>query len=225
MRYDTEQVDYLAAEYVLGTLHGPARRRFDRLMTDRADVRMAVWRWERNLNGMAESLKPHKPSRRVWTNIRRRIEVSQQSKTAFLGNWRGLWLALPTAAAAAWLAIALLPTTVVDRVAIFADQNAETLWVISADLDRGLLQTEAVTVPAAAGNTSYELWVLPADGPPQSLGLLPVNAGTVEIRISEQLIAALTDAGTLAISLEPAGGSPTGLPTGPVVYQASLITI
>ena len=225
MRYDTEQVDYLAAEYVLGTLHGPARRRFDRLMTDRADVRMAVWRWERRLSGLTSSLEPRKPPRRVWKNIRRRIEVSQQSKTAFLRNWRGLWLALPTAAAAAWLAIALLPTTVVDRVAIFADQNAATLWVISADLDRGLLQTEAVTVPAAASNTSYELWVLPADGPPQSLGLLPVNAGTVEIQISAQLVAALTDAGTLAISLEPAGGSPTGQPTGPVVYQASLITI
>ena len=224
MRYDAEQVDYLAAEFVLGTLRGPARRRFARLITDRADVRFAVWRWERHLSELANGLTPHTPRRRVWQNIRRRIELSQ-TKPNFLQQWRGLWLALPTAIAAAWLAIVLLPTPSADRIAVFVDQNAETLWVISADLDTGLLQTEAITAPAAASNTSYELWVLLPAGPPQSLGLLPVTGGSVETRISAQLIAALTAAGRLAISLEPEGGSPTGQPTGPVVYQASLVDI
>ncbi len=225
MRYDAAQVDSLAAEYVLGTLRGPARRRFDRLMADQADVRFAVWRWERHLNQLACGLEAHRPPRRVWKGIRRRVEASQQMKSNFLAQWRGLWLALPTAVAAAWLAVTLLPTPAADRVAIFADQNAETLWVISADLNRGLLQTEAVTVPDVAVNTSFELWVLPTEGPPQSLGLLPINTGSVETQISAQLVSALTDAGTLAISVEPSGGSPTGLPTGPVVYQASLVGI
>ena len=77
MRYDLAQVEYLAAEYVLGTLHGPARRRFDRLIADRADVRFAVWRWERHLNGFALNLEPRQPPRRVWKNIGRRINLSQ----------------------------------------------------------------------------------------------------------------------------------------------------
>ena len=225
MRYDAEQVEYLAAEYVLGTLHGPARRRFDRLITDRADVRFTVWRWERHLNGFAGGLEPRKPPRRVWKNVRHRIDLSQPAKTAFHGRWRGFLLALPTAIAAAWLAVALLPAPTAERMAVFADQNADALWVISADLDQGLLQTEAVNAPALASNTSYELWVLPAEGPPLSLGLLPVIAGSVETQISAQLVAALAGAGRLAISIEPVGGSPTGLPTGPVVYQASLVTI
>ena len=63
MRYDAAQVEHLAAEYVLGTLQGAARRRFDRLITDRADVRFSVWRWERHLNGFASGLEPHKPPR------------------------------------------------------------------------------------------------------------------------------------------------------------------
>lgn len=225
MRYDAAQVEPLAAEYVLGTLQGPARRRFDRLITDRADVRFTVWRWERHLNGFASGLEPRKPPRRVWKNVRHRIDLSQPAKTAFHGRWRGFLLALPTAIAAAWLAVALLPAPTAERMAVFADQNAEALWVISADLDQGLLQTEAVNAPALASNTSYELWVLPAEGPPLSLGLLPVIAGSVESQISAQLVAALAGAGRLAISVEPAGGSPTGLPTGPVVYQASLVTI
>ena len=225
MRYDAAQVEYLAAEYVLGTLRGPARRRFDRLITDRADVRFSVWRWERHLNGLASGLEPRKPPRRVWKNIRRRIDQSQPAKTAFRGRWRGFWLTLPTAIVAAWLAVAFLPLPTAERMAVFADQNAEALWVISADLDRGLIQIEAVNAPALASNTSYELWVLPAEGPPLTLGLLPVIAGSVETQISAQVVAALAGAGRLAISVEPAGGSPTGLPTGPVVYQASLVTI
>ena len=226
MRYDPEQVEYLAAEYVLGTLHGAARRRFDQLVTDRADVRFAVWRWERHLNGFASGLEPRRPPQRVWRNIRRRIDYSQPKKSTLLGRWRGLWLALPTAAAAAWLAIAILPTTTIERVAVFADQNAEALWVVSADLDKGFLQTEAVNAPALDSGSSYELWVLPANNqPPMSLGLLPISAGPVESQISAQLTEALADASQLAISLEPAGGSPTGLPTGPVVYAASLVTI
>ena len=147
------------------------------------------------------------------------------NRRAFLQRWRGIWLALPTAVAAAWLAIVILPTPTADRVAVFADQNAETHWVISVDLDTGMLQTDAITVPELAADSSYELWVLPVEGPPQSLGLLPVSAGSVETRISPQLIAALTNAGRLAISLEPIGGSPTGQPTGPVVYVTSLVTL
>ena len=135
MRYDAEQVDYLAAEYVLGTLHGGARRRFDRLMTDRADVRFAVWRWERHLNGFVAGLRPQKPRRHVWQNIRRRINLTQTGKPASIRRWRGFWLAIPTAAAAAWLAVALLPTPTAERLAVFADQNAEALWVVSTDLD------------------------------------------------------------------------------------------
>lgn len=222
MRYDAAQVDYLAAEYVLGTLRGPARRRFDRLITDRADVRFAVWRWERHLNDLACGVESRKPPRRVWKKICRRIDETNQRSFA---RWRALWLALPTAAAMAWLAIGIWPTQAQDRVAVFADQDVEALWVISADLDSGLLQTETVSAPALAAGSSFELWILRGNEPPLSLGLLAVIPGSIETEISAELVAALTSAGRLAISLEPAGGSPTGLPTGPVVYQASLVTI
>ncbi len=225
MRYDAEQVEYLAAEYVLGTLHGAARRRFDRLITERANVRFAVWRWERHLNGIASGLEPRQPPRHIWRNIRDRLHLSQSAKSTFTQRWRGLWVALPAAVAAAWLAIALLPTPTAERMAVFADQNAEALWVISTDLDQALLQIQAINAPTPTGNSSFELWILRANLPPLSLGLLPVVPGSIETQISAQLVAALTASGRLAISVEPAGGSTTGLPTGPVVYQASLVTI
>ena len=223
MKYDAEQVDSLAAEYVLGTLSGRARRRFDRLISDRADVRFAVWRWERHLNDLADGVVPEKPPRRVWQNISRRINAS--TRTDALHRWRGFWMSLPVAAAIAWLAVTLFPTPAPDRVAVFADQDAATMWIISTDLDSGLLQAQTVTAPDLAPDSSFELWILRGNLPPLSLGLLDVTAGSIESEMSEELIAALTDFSQLAISLEPAGGSPTGLPTGPVLYQASLVTI
>ncbi len=225
MKYDAPQVDRLAAEFVLGTLQAAARRRFVRLMTERADVRFAVWRWERHLNGFASGLVPQKPPQRVWRNIRRLINPAQPLRTAFLQRWRGFWLAAHAAAAVVWLAITLVPVPGADRMAIFSGPNAEALWVISADLDRNVLQTEAVNAQAAGADSSFELWVLQAEGPPLSLGLLNIEPGSVEIPLSGELANALGSAASLAISLEPAGGSPTGLPTGPIVYQASLVSI
>lgn len=225
MKYNAQQVELLAAEYVLGTLSGAARRRFDRLIADRADVRFEVWRWERHLNGMATGLESRTPPRRVWENIRRRIAGPQLAKPTFFERWRGLMLALPTAAAAAWLAILLWPAPAAERIAVFADQNADTLWVISADLDEAVIKAEGRNIPALATDSSYELWILRDDNPPLSLGLLPATAVSIESELSADVLEALSGSGRLAISLEPQGGSPTGLPTGPVVYQASLISI
>jgi anti-sigma-K factor RskA len=68
------------------------------------------------------------------------------------------------------------------------------------------------------------LWVIPADGTPRSLGMIE-KAGTTEMAMSAELKAWLVDGATLAVSLEPAGGSPTGLPTGPVIASGKLVTI
>ena len=69
------------------------------------------------------------------------------------------------------------------------------------------------------------MWVLPAEGNPQSLGLLPVAGNSSRSTIPAGLRALLVNAKGLAISVEPPGGSPTGLPTGPVVYQAPMVEL
>jgi anti-sigma-K factor RskA len=67
-----------------------------------------------------------------------------------------------------------------------------------------------------------ELWSVPAQGAPRSLGLIKANGTTVLSR--ERLPPALLKGGTaaLAVSVEPPGGSPTGVPTGPVVFAGKL---
>lgn len=225
MKYSAEQVDRLAAEYVLGTLRGRARERFERLSGEQGNVRVAVWRWETYLNGFAAGLEPQQPSAKVWKGIERRIGEPEPRSSRLRGFWQGLVAAVPVAAAIAWLAFILLPVTGFDRVAVFADDSAQTLWVIRTDSGRGVLEAEAISATAAEGDRVYQLWALPQGADPQSLGLLPLQGTSEPTSLSPALLAALAMTDSLAISLEPPGGSPTGLPTGPVVYQAALVNL
>jgi anti-sigma-K factor RskA len=68
---------------------------------------------------------------------------------------------------------------------------------------------------------SNELWVIPSDGKPRSLGTMP-NGKQMHMRLANALAQLLTQGATIAISVEPRGGSPTGAPTGPVVASGAL---
>jgi anti-sigma-K factor RskA len=68
---------------------------------------------------------------------------------------------------------------------------------------------------------SYELWAVPAAGTPVSLGLVNPS-GETETGVPPDKRPLLESGVTLAVSLEPRGGSPTGAPTGPVLFTGAL---
>jgi len=93
-RGKTELLDRLAAEYVLGTLRGRARQRFEGWMRDDAALRRTVHEWEERLAPLAEAVAPVRPPRRLWRNIEARIDAMQSSAPANAGRrtpagWRG----------------------------------------------------------------------------------------------------------------------------------------
>jgi anti-sigma-K factor RskA len=71
---------------------------------------------------------------------------------------------------------------------------------------------------------SPELWVIEGDKAPRSLGVIDIRGPNAHAISSKQL-AGLAPGSVLAISIEPKGGSPTGLPTGPVVATGKLTAI
>lgn len=229
MRYRNQVLlDRLAAEYVLGTLHGRARRRFDRVMVDVHQARAAVWRWERELTPLAQGLKAVQPSPKVWREIERRIARDEPRAPWYerLGLWRGLSLAATAAAIVLAVMLRTAPVAGPQYVAVFSGEQSQPLWVVSADLDRGRMSIRPLNATAPAADKSYELWVLPADGAaPRSMGLLPTAGPSIESALPESIRTVLSSAQTLAISVEPAGGSPTGAPTGPVVHTAAILQI
>jgi anti-sigma-K factor RskA len=222
MNYERgELIEMLAAEYVLGTLRGPARRRFERLCAANAAADAARIRWEDRLAALALQLKPEQPRDEVWRRIRGAIGADAHAPSVARPRWVR-WLPLAAAAAllgfAVWLGPRLglgpAPTLVVT---VLGEDTAHAQWRIERTADAHRLRIVTIATLAANPDKTYELWALPRDGkPPVSLGLLP-RQGDIARPLNATQSAALLTAGKLAVSIEPPGGSPTGAPTGPVV--------
>ena len=93
-----ELVDRLAAEYVLGTLRGGARRHFERWLRS-PQVRIMVHEWEDRLAGLEPGTQRVAPPAQAWEDIEQRLELRREARVP---AWR--WVAI--AAAAALLAVA-----------------------------------------------------------------------------------------------------------------------
>ena len=236
MKYDNPQlIDELAAEYVLGTLHGGARSRFQHLLKYRQDMQHRVAFWEKSLTGLVMAVDEVKPPKAVWNGISNRINNNRRPINSGVGFWRA-WSGLATLASVALMVVVLQPQTVTaptssqqanttqvenSYIGLVGD-NKQPLWVLTANLETGQLSARAVNATAAGLDRAFELWVLPNEGTPQSVGLLPVNGDSVTLSLPAGLSALLKESGGLAISIEPSGGSPTGLPTGEVIQTTNI---
>ncbi|MBV2128013.1 anti-sigma factor [Arsukibacterium indicum] len=218
-----QRLDALAVNFVLGGMRGKARMRFQRLIATNSQVRSTVWRWEQHLNPLAASLPATSPRAEVWQNIQRRLGWLAQEPVVSRSS-RPLWFSLAAAACVMLAVIFLQPIStapVKTEVAIIQTAEAKALWLVSRQEQQLVLKaTAAVT---AATENDYQLWMLPADGqPPVSLGILPQQGETT---VQWPSAALGIDIAALAVSFEPRGGSPTGLPTGPVLFTAEIIAI
>ncbi len=231
-----ELISRLASEYVLGTLRGGARRRFVQMMQHDAALREAVATWEAHLTPLAERLKPIAPPKRVWNNIESRINSGTPARATqprahvtaetpetggFWSNltfWRGLGLA-GTSLAAVLLAFTLRTSPVANTepmmLAVLEDQGEARMIVEQPK--SGYLMVKMVKPWVGGEDKSMELWVLPKDGAPRSLGLLN-DIGDTKLAKPDMDIR-LTDGTVFALSKEPRGGSPTGAPTGMVLCK------
>jgi len=220
------RADALAAEYVLGTLRGRARQRFARLARSDRTLADAVHNWEERLLPLAEALPPVAPPARVWNAVLARIRGAGATRSSIwssLGLWRGL--ALASLAMVIALTTALL-RPVTERpegalVVVLAGSDARPALVASADRLGRYLSVKPVARVDVAADRALQLWMLPEGGNPRSLGLISAT-GVVRLALSAPAEDSLRAIPALAVSLEPAGGSPTGLPTGPVLYSGPI---
>ncbi len=230
MQYpDLELIERLAADYVLGTLRGPARQRFTRWMEADSRAAAATRQWEDRLVHIADNVRSVTPSAQVWREIERRIaESSRKPVKSRYSTWRPLALA-----ASVLLAVALLwvVNTREDSAnwqlaaQLRDDKMQQPLWKIEYDATDRRLRVQAEAPYVLPSGTVHQLWALPANGaPPVSLGLLP-QTGSQALLLDPSQTAALLASGQLAVSREPAGGSPTGAPTGPVVNVAKRLPL
>jgi len=215
-----ERDELLAAEYVLGTLPDDERR----AARDRAEVEGAfaarIRDWEARLEPLNDAYDDA-PAPDLLPQIEDRLfgaprRPAAQRRGWLSFGWRGGALATAVAAAAVFLIVALWPPAPTPMVlqAELAAEEVELRFAARWDATAGQLELTRVAGEPAPAGQDHELWVIDDTGVPRSLGLLrdPVT----------QLATVLAPGLTLAISLEPEGGSPGDAPTGPVLAAAAL---
>jgi len=220
-----ELADRLGAEYAAGTLRGRARHRLEALLPAHPQLRAAVRGWEDRLTPLTLAVAPVTPPRSVWLAIERRIGAAAEPGRQ--GGWNALpfWRALAGFATAAALGLALLlatpepaqPPIVVVLAATGGAQQGQGSFVAGLSADGTAVVTRPIVPVNVEAGRALELWAVPAQGAPTSLGLISEKDASV---VQRGRVPAGTAA--LAVSLEPQGGSPTGAPTGPVLFVGKL---
>jgi len=225
MRYDDPQLlDALAREYVLGTLLARPRARFARVLSFSLGARRAVAAWERRLAPLAAAVRPMEPPAAAWPAIEAALGLARAPRSHATGWWPALAAALALVAVL-FGGLYLNQHANVERpayVSVVTDAATGPVWLLQTFPDARELRVSTITPRPAPAGQSYELWMLPDGGNPVSLGLLP-EMGGAQLGLSDAQLDVLRRTMTLAVSVEPAGGSPTGLPTGPVIFTAPLL--
>ncbi len=218
----------VAAEYVLGVLSAAERREVERRLTLEPALASEVAFWEERLGRLADTVAPVSPPPNAWSRIEAAIGAPASARPASiwqsLAFWRSFAIGSATLAAASIATLAyigLVPTARPALIATLAGSAGQPNFVAAITATGNSL----VVVPAALLTNdprAVELWLIPAgETRPRSLGLIQPGQ-PIRLNIPPDLAGRLTPDATLAVSLEPPGGSPTGLPTGPVIAASKL---
>jgi anti-sigma-K factor RskA len=217
-----ELADRLAAEYALGTLRGGARRRLQQLLPAHPTLAAAVWAWEARVHTLATPLAELQPRPQVWQQLQARLFGAPPRWWQRLGLWRGL-SGLAVTAALALVVLQLQPPVAQPPLVVVLERTPDGTsllpagFVASVSADGRALVLKPLGLAQVAEGRALELWVVPDQAAPRSLGLVSGRDATTVLRGE-----ILRGAKALAVSLEPAGGSPTGAPTGPIVSVGAI---
>ena len=224
----------LAAEYVIGTLRGRARARFEALARYDPALRRIVAEWEARLTPLSAAAVEIEPPPRLWQKIARRIAGSGRGVSASRGLafWRGM--AVTSVAfvliLATFIGVAPRPDPPMAMVTVMNDERGQPALVVSwppmKAMREPFVRVKVVQEhPVMAPGTTWEMWMLPGGkAAPVSLGLITTDADQT-MRLRPALATRMDGAWGLAMSVEPKGGSPTGAPTGPVIFKGQCVKI
>jgi anti-sigma-K factor RskA len=221
--------DLLAAEYVLGVLPAEDRTFVARRIDAEAAFARSVERWEGHFVPMADAYAAVDPPASVKIALDRRLFSSTATEVPDRsGLWSSLafWRGLTAVAVAAALAFAVVeyaapPAEPQARlVASLAADGSDVRYLALYDPASGEVSLSHVSGERGAGK-DFELWMIEGGNAPVSMGIVP-SGEAAQLPVSEAARQKLAQGAVLAVSLEPAGGSPTGQPTGPVVAAGDL---
>jgi anti-sigma-K factor RskA len=221
-----------AAEYALGVLEGEdLRAARQRASTDHGFAAQ-VARWRGRLSPLVDEVPEVEAPASAWRRIERSLGPPTRDNVVLLRRRLNRWRAAAAAitAVAASLALVVFTQGISQRtappaqpmVAVIKAGN-QVAAVASWDGGSRRLVVSEINMPIKPRH-DYQLWLIPAGGKPHSLGVMP-NRSLVPVALAEPVSEMVAAGATLAVSLEPAGGSRTDQPTGPVVAYGTIATV
>ena len=220
---DHALLDALCGEYIVGTLRGAARRRFERALREEPRIAQRLRHWQEMTPRYSTKVEVQ-PPRRVWSRLEKELGLDEYREPWF--RRREFWAAVAALAASVVLILAFIhqveePARGLVQLAELSAKDQSVRVTAHRSRDGRTLALTASEAMVAGTNQSYELWLIPAEGgDPISLAVL----GALDARfvIDENQRQRLRAGATLAVSVEPTGGSPTGKPTGPVILTGRI---
>jgi anti-sigma-K factor RskA len=222
-----ERLDRLAREYALGTLHGAARRRFERLLREAPLTMRVVAHWQQRLGVLAAGVPAVQPREQVWQGLQQRLFAGPRRASVWQ-HLQGLlaprvlggvlagvlmaavvlrlqpqWLDLETRAEA-------LPQSYVGL--LVSDSGQATLLASSRRHGRTITVKVLQPIDVPPGQVA-RLWALPRDGAPFLVGEVPAK-GSATLPLTDSAEKLFFTVARLGLTIEPAGGDPRA-PAGP----------
>jgi len=238
---DLDDMDALAAEYVLGSLDAAERAHVERRRQVNLSLDRAIVEWEQRLAPLNGAMPSIAPPPAVKSEIMGRL-FKAQSLSAQIGDRPSADIHTLQRRVARWRSAALLTGAIAaslvgvigyretvrqvapqgSYVAVLQKDAQSPAFLMTVDIGARTLTVRPVAAQAQAGH-SYELWLISEHvGAPRSLGVVSDRQRATAAQLAAYQPGDIETA-TYAITLEAEGGSPTGSPTGPVLYAGKLI--
>jgi len=233
---DHRHDDLRYAEYVLGVLDADARAAVEQEIQVNPQAAAAVALWQRHLTPLADDVGDMVVAPYVWARIHDALQLAApatpQPRASLWDNlrlWRWLGIGASVVAAACVVVMFTLPRPAITpstasaayMAAAITQDNGVAGWTATMDLQHARMIVVPATPAAFAQGRAPELWLIPSGEKPISLGVIARDKPTT-IPLRTELLSRLNAQALLAVSVEPAGGSPTGQPTGPVMAKGSI---
>lgn len=226
MKYhDDALLDHLAAEYVLGTLHGRARARFQRLLDQRPELRDRVASWEQRLNKMAVLAAPVEPPDATWRQLEQRLFAPPRRQRWYekLTFWQSLSAGSGLLAASLAVLLWFSPLQpVADYIVVLAGKDLQPVWTLSTSDAMDRLQVNNTMPMPMPKDKGCILWLHP-EGSEQyyRLGKIPDDGGQGELAVAPELRKMLLQ-GRLMVTIENIARGMPPAPAAPVLYAGKL---
>ncbi|HEX7386656.1 MAG TPA: anti-sigma factor [Castellaniella sp.] len=214
----------LTADYVSGAMKGAARRRFEGLMAADASLRRQVRTWEDDLYALVWAVPPRRPPGRVWHAIHKKVHQKTPMHDGRIWSGTGFWRLCSATLAAALVAVVVIQPMRPNRapfpqqVAVLQSSQGQALLMVREGASGALYINTLKDLSQMADGHALELWSIQGKQKPRSLGLVATD-GLTQLSMPH----GMGHMEKLAVSLEPPGGSPTGLPTGPVIISGGVL--